>query len=227
MTDQPTPAATDRSDPWRALLDAAQTAAHAGDTEALEDTMRRAYNRGIANGAARTIKIADQARSERDQALAELEEVYRDRDHMLAAWRQKTAELETALAALDDARRGRAEAVDRALELAAELEQTRARLNRLIAAAPHADHAHRQLRAIREARAHTCDNHCDEGGCDFDLSGFVDRVDAILATSPGGRCPTCQQPYLLAHHDHLAAVAKTLADESDRILGPAPEAAHG
>lgn len=74
-----------------------------------------------------------------------------------------------------------------AARLAAELERVR---SILITAAPAADHAHRQLRAIREARAHHCDTNCTDGGCDFDLGAFVDRVDEILngsAPVPGPR----------------------------------------
>ncbi|GLH97370.1 hypothetical protein [Phytohabitans aurantiacus] len=109
------------------------------------------------------IKTAEEAR---DQALARVE-------------------AETARAARADARH--LTASNRAGNFAAERDRLRARLDRLITAAPAADHAHRQLRAIREARAHTCERDCTEGGCDFDLAGFLDRVDEILANNQDDR----------------------------------------
>jgi hypothetical protein len=45
------------------------------------------------------------------------------------------------------------------------------------------DQARAQLDQIREERTHSCDGFCTEGGCDFDLGGFVDRVDTILAAA--------------------------------------------
>lgn len=45
--------------------------------------------------------------------------------------------------------------------------------------------AHDELAAfaerVRNARAHSCDQSCIEGGCDFDVAGFVDRVDDALS----------------------------------------------
>ncbi|MGI5178657.1 hypothetical protein ACQEVZ_20205 [Dactylosporangium sp. CA-152071] len=46
------------------------------------------------------------------------------------------------------------------------------------------------LNQIRDARAHSCDQSCTEGGCDFDLGGFVDRVDAVLADRLSQQKPT-------------------------------------
>lgn len=50
------------------------------------------------------------------------------------------------------------------------------------------DDLRRQLQAIRDARAHACGTYCTEGGCDFDLGGFVDRVDEILGASAPAPC---------------------------------------
>ena len=33
---------------------------------------------------------------------------------------------------------------------------------------------------VWDARTHTCDRFCNEGGCDWDIAAFVDRVDAAL-----------------------------------------------
>lgn len=43
-----------------------------------------------------------------------------------------------------------------------------------------------KLNRIRQARAHTCGIGYHEGGCDFDLAGFVDQVDEVLAAPPTG-----------------------------------------
>ncbi|MFG2059687.1 hypothetical protein ACGFI9_37315 [Micromonospora sp. NPDC048930] len=140
---------------------------------------------------------AEAAEQELTEARAELERLAEDRHKLarldeiratydqaregLAKYRDELtahhAELHTKLNATENDLRSANRAVQ---EFAAQAERNRHTIAALVAAAPAADHAHRQLRAIREARAHRCDTHCTEGGCDFDLAAFVDRVDEIL-----------------------------------------------
>ena len=42
------------------------------------------------------------------------------------------------------------------------------------------------IERIREARAHGCDTFCVEGGCDFDLAGFIDQVDDAFSQLASG-----------------------------------------
>lgn len=51
--------------------------------------------------------------------------------------------------------------------------------------------ARSQIEQISRARVHSCGTDCSEGGCDFDLGGFVEVVDRVLSDRP--RCPSCGQ----------------------------------
>ncbi|TDC30084.1 hypothetical protein E1211_24885 [Micromonospora sp. 15K316] len=83
-------------------------------------------------------------------------------------------------ARLDAAEQWEQVAARAAEQITAVTEQRDNLRRRLLVAAPAADHAHRVVRAIREARSHGCGHHCLDGGCGFDVATFVNRVDELL-----------------------------------------------
>lgn len=154
-----------------------------------------------------------QERTDHQVALRKLDSLRRQLDDMTATAAGFADER-------DQARRERDEALSR-LDLDAwnslttERDQWKRTAHHLIAAAPAADHAHRQLRAIREARTHRCGTDCTEGGCDFDLAAFIDRIDEILnePATPGLGSPCRAQEQ---RADGGALDADALADAMER-----------
>lgn len=182
MPDQPPIARIDRDgDIWHPADDGRWSQADNGLIRTIEQIE-------FHYGPTREVVLVDRAewdQAAREQDLAE----ERRRHHVTAtALRRALDDLERLRPELGRLRRQLAETSDENATLHRKLTNVTAQRNRFIAAAPAADHAHRKLRAIRETRTHTCDHHCIEGGCDFDLGGFVDRVDEILAT-PAAAAP--------------------------------------
>ncbi|MGW4467491.1 hypothetical protein [Micromonospora sp. NPDC004704] len=85
------------------------------------------------------------------------------------------------------------------------------------------DTAHRQLRAIREARTHACNRHCTEGGCDFDTSAFINRLDEILVGTDDQVAPAASVPLARAQEQAIRQDQDALNAAGFRTLAADPD----